>query len=239
MIKCEICGKEFEKAQQLAGHKTSKHIEGIYNKISKKTTLQRIKIIKKCIKCDKYFEIERKIKKDGKQYIDKKEKKYCSRTCANSHIQTDEIKEKIRKNSNPWNKGNKRTCDCGNKIQYSNKTGKCNKCLILIKKKPYDKNSYKYQCRFSFDIYSYPGRFDLSLVNKYGWFKPTNYKEPNLNGVSLDHMYSIDEGYKNKIDPEIIKHPANCALMLHRDNKKKGTNSSITIEELKIRIDNW
>jgi hypothetical protein len=52
-------------------------------------------------------------------------------------------------------------------------------------------------------------------------------------------MYSVRDGFINKIDPEIIKHPANCKLMIHTENNKKNYNSSITIDVLKERIKNW
>ena len=52
-------------------------------------------------------------------------------------------------------------------------------------------------------------------------------------------MLSVKCGFDNNISPEILKHPANCKLMLHRDNNKKKTNNSITYEELLNRIKNW
>ena len=68
-------------------------------------------------------------------------------------------------------------------------------------------------------------------------------------GISLDevhwvkhHPYDgeiIKEGFLNKIDPKIISHPANCQLLLHKDNIKKYINSSITLNELYQRIIKW
>jgi hypothetical protein len=52
-------------------------------------------------------------------------------------------------------------------------------------------------------------------------------------------MYSVRDGFINNIDPEIIKHPANCQLMLHNENNSKNYNSSITIDDLIERIKNW
>jgi hypothetical protein len=80
--------------------------------------------------------------------------------------------------------------------------------------------------------------FDLSLVEQYGWYSPTN-KRNNLKGVSKDHMYSVMDGFRNKINPKIISHPANCNLLLFSDNSIKKDNSSITMEELLKRIENW
>ncbi len=134
MKKCEICGKEFENPLAYGGHKASHNIE-LYKKSSKSLTLQRIKIIKKCIKCGKEFEVERRIKKDGTQHIDKKEKIYCCRSCGNSRPQTEETKQKIAikaKNQIPYNKGKSKYkaqhCKCGKKIHKESKTGMCLQC---------------------------------------------------------------------------------------------------------------
>jgi hypothetical protein len=91
---------------------------------------------------------------------------------------------------------------------------------------------------FNFDINQYNNKFDLDLIKEYGRYSPKN-KGNNLNGVSKDHMYSVRDGFINNVDPEIIRHPANCKLLLHSENNKKNYNSSITIEELKERIKNW
>ena len=58
----------------------------------------------------------------------------------------------------------------------------------------------------------------------------------NLNGVSRDHMLSVTEGWLNNVDIKLIRHPANCNLILHRDNQKKNIKSSISIDELHNRI---
>jgi hypothetical protein len=52
-------------------------------------------------------------------------------------------------------------------------------------------------------------------------------------------MLSVKDGFEMGIDPEIIKHPANCKLVLHKENQSKHRHSSITLEELKERIKHW
>jgi hypothetical protein len=49
-------------------------------------------------------------------------------------------------------------------------------------------------------------------------------------------MYSVNEGWKNNIDPNLLRHPANCNLIPHSENQKKNAKSSITLEELMERI---
>lgn len=90
-------------------------------------------------------------------------------------------------------------------------------------------------CSFSFDIRKYPNELDLELLSEHGMFHPKR----NPQGVSRDHMYSVYDGHINKVDPEIIKHPANCQLMLQSDNTRKHGLSSITLEQLFERIRKW
>lgn len=108
----------------------------------------------------------------------------------------------------------------------------CEECGIKYYK------HYRPQCEFDFKISKHKEEFDLSLVNEYGWYSPTN-KGNNLNGVSRDHTYSVKDGFINKIDPSIIKHPANCKLMRHIDNNKKKTTSLITLDDLLMKIKMW
>ncbi|AFC21860.1 hypothetical protein GAP32_407 [Cronobacter phage vB_CsaM_GAP32] len=91
---------------------------------------------------------------------------------------------------------------------------------------------------FTFNVYDYPDLFDLSLLDIYGWRK-TKGKNKNINGVSRDHKVSVHDAILNNYDPYYIKHPLNCELMLHSDNQKKGTKSSLTYEELVSLVDNY
>ena len=84
----------------------------------------------------------------------------------------------------------------------------------------------------------YPDEFDFELIEQYGWYKAKN-RGNNLNGVSRDHMYSVKEGFLNKVDPKILAHPANCRLIRHNDNVSKGSKSTITLEQLLERIRIW
>ena len=97
---------------------------------------------------------------------------------------------------------------------------------------------YRQRCNFDFKFEDNPDKFDLRLVEEHGWYSPSN-KGNNLNGVSRDHMVSVRRGFELGIDPDIIKHPANCKLLLHKDNQSKKDKSSISIEELLERIKCW
>lgn len=81
----------------------------------------------------------------------------------------------------------------------------------------------------------YAEEFDFSLVEKYGWYSPSN-KKNNLDGVSRDHIFSVKEGFELEIDSKLISHPANCQLMIHNQNVSKHKKSNITIDELIEKI---
>lgn len=91
---------------------------------------------------------------------------------------------------------------------------------------------YNIQCRFQFNVYDYPELFDLSLLTKYGWYHP----QRNPGGASRDHKFSVAEAFKCKVNPEIVRHPMNCSLVLHFENNRKNSKSSISLEELMINI---
>ena len=50
--------------------------------------------------------------------------------------------------------------------------------------------------------------------------------------LHLDHIYSIAEGFKNNIPPEIIGHWTNLRLLSKIDNSSKGAECHKTIEQL-------
>jgi hypothetical protein len=52
-------------------------------------------------------------------------------------------------------------------------------------------------------------------------------------------MFSVHDGFVNRVHPKTLSHPANCELITKEDNYKKGKNSSITLEQLLKRIEEW
>lgn len=50
---------------------------------------------------------------------------------------------------------------------------------------------------------------------------------------------SVSYGFTNNIDPAVISHPANCRIMLHKDNKIKHSKSDITLSQLLEKIEIW
>lgn len=102
-----------------------------------------------------------------------------------------------------------------------------------------DKEHYYRNCQFRFALADYPEYFDLSLIKKHGMYSTPGSRsgKKNVDGVSRDHLISVSYGYENDIDPKIIAHPANCRLVLHKENNSKNNKCSITLEELLTRID--
>ncbi|MCX6227340.1 MAG: hypothetical protein NTV01_21775 [Bacteroidia bacterium] len=117
--------------------------------------------------------------------------------------------------------------NCGGKKEKYK--GLCEKCKLEYYK------YYRPACEFKFSLSGYSNCFDFNLLKNSGMYKAKN-RGDNLDGVSRDHMFSIKDGFKQKIDPKIMSHPANCRLMLHLDNNRKNGKSSISLQELKERI---
>lgn len=199
-------------------------------------------------KCKKHFHIK------CKENLFKKDKKYfCCISCANTHKLNEETKKKISEGVIKYLTNNKKQVNGYDKIckmcenTFHTKKKKQVFCSIECSRKyrriqeikqKNEKEIYKSQTKFKFNLNSYPEEFNFSLIKENGWYKASNHGN-NLKGISRDHMFSVDEGYKNNVDPYLISHPANCKLMKHEDNFKKKTNCSITLKELKDRILYW
>lgn len=136
---------------------------------------------------------------------------------------------KITKNHTGIINVNRKCPRCGNSGDILFRGKYCLSC----KKEYYE--SYIIECKFMFNVYDYPDYFDLGLIEKYGWFSPPN-RGNNINGVSRDHIVSVNFGFINKIDPKIIRHPANCKIILQSENSKKYKKSFISYDQLIQKI---
>lgn len=100
------------------------------------------------------------------------------------------------------------------------------------------KSTYRQQCTFSLNKLEHASLFNGPLISKYGWYCPANKGTYNPRGVTWDHLYRIEEGFANKIDPSIMSHPANAELIPWRANKNRKT-SMITLSQLLQRVSKW
>lgn len=206
--------------------------------VSDGNKLKRVKINKGCPKCGNSFYVERLLNKDGSQRISKRENKFCSRSCANTRNHSKSTKKKI---SESTKKGKtKYYCDnCKKEKRNRGKYGLCRSCSLEFRRLTMDSyQKYRLQCKFNFALSDYPDEFNFSLIKKNGWYKASNHGN-NLNGISRDHIVSVFYGYQNNISSEIIKHPANCQLLMHNYNSSKHKKCDITIEELYDKIRTW
>jgi len=78
----------------------------------------------------------------------------------------------------------------------------------------------------------------ISITNKQPIYKLLNYNKRGVSGIDnnyhLDHKFSILEGFKENIDPNIIGGIKNLEFIPWKKNLIKRTNCSITINELII-----
>lgn len=245
VIKCSECGEIFENKKIKANHVRWKHRDQsawkkkMSNIISKSYNNKHGEHIKEtvecsCEKCSKQVDIEYR---PGK----KKEKNFCSRSCANYRgKRSEETKKKIAES---LFKNNTRICTCKNcskEFEHTRIKMYCSsECIKEFKRRNRtDLQNYRADASFNFNVFDYPEEFNLDLINEHGFYSASN-RGNNLNGISRDHMYSCKMGLINNIDPKILGHPANCRLMRHNDNVSKNSESSITIEELLKKIEVW
>lgn len=172
--------------------------------------------------------------------------RYCSSSCGAiisniGRCMSESTRKKIsERNANKESKGSIKCKNCSSDIEIEKRILYCDKkCRhdfvhSLIPKR----NAYYLDCRFMFKLSDYHDEFDFKLIEEHGWYSPRN-KNDNLGGVSRDHIFSVREGYRQGIDPSIISHPANCRLMVHSQNISKFTRCDITLDELKLKIENW
>jgi hypothetical protein len=79
--------------------------------------------------------------------------------------------------------------------------------------------------------------FDLIVSN--GWYRPANHKDGyNPDGVTWDHLYRIEDGFREGVASRIMSHPANAEMITWRENQQRK-RSQITLEELIQRISHW
>lgn len=179
----------------------------------------------------------------------------CSRAFSTKNDNSKELKDAICIDCKSDIKINKRA---------SLKTCRCKKCKILLRKKQYKennnrvckycgkeikykfkqicdicsnfyKNIYRDKCSFKFNLNKYKDEFDLSLYEKHGTYTAKN-RGDNFGGIVRDHMFSVYDAYKISLDPILVSHPANCKLMVNIHNLNKNRKSSITLQDLIVRI---
>lgn len=251
---CPYCGEILKmNKRSFANHVRWCKSNPKYEEIRKRTSENLSKTLKQeknkikeftfnCVVCNKEYTIE-----TTENAINKgKYRKTCSSKCSHklTHLNSDSQKRnnKISKTLTNNNKITK-TCEfCGKQFIPKKKYQKyCSVSCAAKNKYSFNrtiKTEYKRSCSFKFSLNTYPNEFDFTLVEQFGWYQAKNHGN-NLNGVSRDHIFSIDNGLKLLIDPYLISHPANCMLLKQSDNASKSNKSNISIDELITKIRDW
>jgi hypothetical protein len=245
---CDLCPSKFDTFQSKANHVRWEHLDNSGFSLKMKEANLRTaeekfgKIIEEEVKCSNpkcSIFVLIKYRKERK-----KDKYHCSRKCANSRgPMSNETRDKISKKLSLEKKVN--VClYCNENFYIEKKMSKGQKfCSSTCRSKSKIKiddslQNYRRRASFNFNLSDFHEEFNFTLVEKYGWYKASNHGN-NLNGVSRDHMVSVRFGFDNKINPEIIGHPANCQLMVHNENSSKNSECSISLDELLNRIKKW
>ena len=206
-----------------------------------------------CNKCNIEFSVI-----EREQKFPSKQKYFCSISCSNSHVVTDNQRKKTSESltGKPYVKPFNKVKNCENcQIEFTfikqyaliENRFCSHSCATTFTTRDRNKESrknrdaltnYRADCAFKFSLNNYPTEFEFALVEQHGWYKPKN-RGDNLYGVSRDHMVSVKYGFDNNIDSTVISHPANCRLMLQSENVSKNSKNHITYEELLVRIQEW
>lgn len=257
---CKYCGKQYKSGQSLGGHTTrcskNPNSKQCNDRMVKSRTHIRNYFSFNCCKCG----VQYKLKLSENMYNRGIYTKYCSRACANSRTWTeqDKLKKSISAKSsllvkNIIRPGRHKKVTTKSKIEPKKKQityNCCQSCGIKTRNRHFCSvdcyklyhttkrgkyNNYVIECRFKFNVWDYPEWFNVDLIKQHGIYKASN-RGNNLAGISRDHMYSVSQGFANDISPQLISHPANCELMIHKINNKKNTKSSLSLQQLKERI---
>lgn len=196
-----------------------------------------------CRRGPRSLETKEKIRNSLKIFLEKlsedEYKEYMRKTHPRSKVVIEKPKNKKTKPEiiGPYTKIYLCTCKHSGKQFYSKTVKQIHPDLRQ------NRSQYGYSCRFNFGISNYPEWFPdaSSLIKKYGWYSTPGSRKGirNVNGISRDHLYSVSDGWTNNVPPEIIRHPANCELVPHKENQSKKTKSKITLTELYQRIDRF
>lgn len=139
---------------------------------------------------------------------------------------TDASKKKMIWNKGLTKKNDKRMKVISEKIKGQRKISDKEKLKKVV---------FKEMCQFEFSNVFIQKVKGYELLKKFGMF----HRNKNRGGVVRDHRFSIHEAFIRMVDPQIVKHPANCRFLLMSDNARKTFKSEITYEKLLEEISDW
>lgn len=130
-----------------------------------------------------------------------------------NHKTQREKQSEFMKENNPVKAGTKRTRHVKSKMR---KTKKRNYIRRLNRN---DLTFYQYSKHARHIAYSYYKRNNLTVEGK-----------------TIDHIYSIKDGYDNHVPLLVISHPSNLRLVTASENRDKGSSSLVTLEQLYYKV---
>ena len=140
---------------------------------------------------------------------------------------------------------------CGHKfktswVRFGYHKNRCPECARKIQsKKKSGTNHFNWKNYSKEDIEkSYNYRANVSQLTEQNYKKYKNIINPlNLyrrrGGYSLDHIYSVMEGFRNNVLPEVISNPNNLQMLREDINIAKSDKSDMSLEELYYGYNNW
>lgn len=159
----------------------------------------------------------------GKLVNDIAEELGVSRTTITLRLKTNGIN--LRNNKNQVRLQSKRMC-----VNNPVKKGSIRERSVIKKMLSTRKEKYKKKINnfipTSFDEYAKKAR-QLSYAK---------LKDKTPEGMEIDHLYSIKSGYENNVPVKIISDVKNTQFLTPEQNREKGSNDSITLEELYKRV---
>lgn len=102
----------------------------------------------------------------------------------------------------------------------------------VIESKGFDFDEYIKTIKFQKDLYSQRVRTLTETTYKKHKNKINPLNRNRSKNWQIDHKFSISEGFRNNIDPEIMSHYVNLQMLTGLNNNKKNDKCSITKEEL-------
>lgn len=157
------------------------------------------------------------------------------------NLETKEIEVRCR-NCSGWFSPTK--SKLGNRICAVESETSHNLFLYCSEKCKYESPDFYKSLRSSLETKTeYKEYVRLVLIKTYRSIKKNSSKIENWKskkekeGYSLDHKYSIKEGFLNNIDPGIIGHYKNLEVILFKENSSKKTKCSITLDELLSKME--
>lgn len=232
MYICKYCGKEFDDIHKRVGHENVCKERPDYEEIiakrklggknariiqNKKRALPRKTYQCVCEKCNKEFEITC----IESQYFYIKHF-YCSRSCANTRIHSEETKQKI---SNSLKKEKKiRYClDCGVEITSKSRSGYCKKCVFKHRK------------------ISEEGRRNLSKAGRKSVYNQQNRKrsknEIGFCELCMNHFKNVkhNENIFNGWDADVILEDYKIAILWNGPWHYKQISKKVSLESIQNR----